>query len=235
LITGNGRWLGTDVADPSRFTLVTDVVRSGTYAAKVEVHQGDSVQAGERAEVQTMLDADGNAINENENSGTQYITASIRLPANFVYPAWMIPLQLHGPAEFGAIPSIALFLSSGVYQLLLNGGDLDHNPCLGYYTLSDSSMNLGKWTDFILGIKFAIDTTGAITVWRRNEGVTGFSKVMDVIGVPTLQYKSATKGDHYWKCGLYRQVGTAWTNTLHVDCVARQLSYDVAINQVWGS
>jgi len=61
-----------------RFVRETNIVRSGSYAIKAEVHPGDNLSSsGERAEVCGAIDVNGNVIGENESSGTKYYTISL--------------------------------------------------------------------------------------------------------------------------------------------------------------
>ena len=77
-------------------------------------------------------------------------------------------------------------------------------------------LNPGKWVDLVIKIKFAKDFTGAVAVWRRDEGQANFKQVVSLENVPTLQYRSS-QGPvcmHYWKHGLYRSKQISITNVL---------------------
>jgi len=222
-----------------RMQTVTDPVQIGGYAVRVEVRPGDDPinSSGERAEAVFMTDSTGNFINENVSSGTQYYAFSLQLPPDWVPPAndihglhWGICLQLHGPDTLDASPAFA-FEVTNAFSVDVTTGDLD-TPALKYssfYTpLSDGSLNLGHWVDFVIGIRFAKDSTGSITIWRRNEGQTQFTQVLALTNIPTLQYRSSQGGvgSHYWKYGYYRADQTTVTTILNLGAIARGTTFD---------
>jgi hypothetical protein len=60
-------------------------------------------------------------------------------------------------------------------------------------------------SNFVLEIRWAIDSAGSVAVYRRDEGELIWHKVLDVKGLPTLQYRGdAVAHPHYWKAGFYR-------------------------------
>jgi hypothetical protein len=252
-IIGNGCWDEENrVADYS-IQRVTDYVRKGNYSARFEVRPGDDplgcTGCGERAEVADMLTEDGVEINENENSGTQYYAFSVRFDENWVSPeedpvdgVWSHFFQLHGPDVLEASAAFALDTlnasnNEGI-SVVLRTGDLD-DPVNSLqwenYELSESSLNKGHWIDFVIKIKFASDFTGAVDVWRRDEGETEFTHVLSVSDVPTLQYASSVNGgavgDHYWQHGFYRPVQSGSViNILWLDGMSRGDTFDAVVN-----
>lgn len=247
-ITGNGNWIKVQQVASDRFQRVTNPVRQGQYSVRVEVRPGDDPisSSGERAEVVNMTDAGGNPIYENESSGTQYYAFSFRLDPTWKPPAkdvngraWALIFQLHGPDALGTSPSITVSIQKGI-EIFIHAGNLD-SPSGSvqntFYPLSDSTLNIGKWVDLVLKIKFAKDFTGAVTVWRRNEGQANFLQVLDKTNIPTLQYKVSQGGvgNHYWKHGLYRskQTGTI-TNILWLDGMTRGNTYNDVVCTAFG-
>jgi hypothetical protein len=216
-----------------RMQTVTDPVQIGGYAVRVEVRPGDDPinSSGERAEAVIMTESNGNSINENESSGTQYYAFSIKLPPDWVRPThYGICLQLHGPDTLDASPAFA-FEVTNAFSMDVTAGDLDTPAAAykhAYVPLSDGSLNLGHWVDFVIKIKFAKDFTGSIDVWRRNEGATIFTNVLSLVNIPTLQYKSSQGGvgSHYWKYGYYRSDQTTITNILFLGAIARGTTFD---------
>ena len=231
-LTGTGNWRYIETMAANRFQLVTNPVRQGTYAARVEVRPGDDPinSSGERSEVSHMTDSMDNSISEGESSGTQYFAFSVRLDSSWQDPVggvdgpWAIVLQLHGPDVLGIPPAIAVSVQNG-FNLFLHAGDLSNKAKYidGIFPFANSNLNLGGWVDLVMKVKFASDFTGAVTVWRRDEGQTSYSKMLGLEGVPTLQYKSSLGpvGSHYWKHGLYRSEETAITNLLWLDGLTR--------------
>ena len=236
-----GSWKTTQIADSNRYQLVGDHRRVGKRAARFEVRPDDLVAEGERAEVVTMQTKAGTDLNETEASGTQYFSLSVRLADDWQVPTgdgsqWCLISQLHGPNVFATFPSVALHVLDSFY-VVTGGGDLD-SPHRYTITLSNGELRRGHWIDFVIKIVFAKDTTGAVTVWRRDEGDGAFTQVASRTGVPTLQYKTSyNEGaveDHYWKFGIYRSAQDSIINVLHMDCVARAASFDAVAKAAWG-
>ena len=240
-ITGNGNWKYIQSVAADRFQRVTSPVRQGQYAARVEVRPGDDPisSSGERSEVLIMSNAAGTPLYENEASGTQFYAFSVRLDSAWQAPAadgsgaWAIIFQLHGPDVLAASPSVAVSVQNR-FSIDLHSGDLDSvNKSLRWksYPLASSGLNLGHWVDLVLQIKFAKDFTGSVTVWRRDDGQAGFTQVLSLINVPTLQYKSSLGGvgSHYWKHGFYRSKQTAITNVLWLDGLTRGDTYEAVV------
>lgn len=234
-----GKWAGLQVVNADRVQLVTSPVQYGTYAARIEVRPGDDPihSSGERAEVRSMLDENGNDIYENEASGTQYYAFSVRLDPNWQPPEkdatgyqWGIIFQLHGPDNLNTSPAFAI-QATDKFSVDLHSGDLDTSvKSMKYksYQLTNNSLNIGQWVNFVVKIKYAKDFTGSVDVWRRDEGQTQFAQVLSVANVPTLQYRSSQGevGDHYWKYGFYRSKQTTITNVLFLGGLARGTTFD---------
>ncbi len=237
-ILAPGRWHVKQAVAAYSMQVVSDVVRAGSQALRVEVRPGDDPLGlgTERAEVAEMTNTDGSLLNESLSSGTQYYAFSVRLDPNWVSPgSFGLILQLHGPNNVKASPSFGLNATDR-FWIQNDGGDLDSNTPHNYQ-LSDSSLALGHWVDFVIKLKFAVDSTGEITVWRRDEGQTDFTQVLDV-NAPTLQYRSSVStnlGYHYWKEGLYRavQAPNGPTNILWLDGLTRASTFDAAVQNAF--
>jgi hypothetical protein len=229
---GNANWLSLQAVAADRFTLINDGVRPGTYA-RVEVRPGDNPLAccydTDRAEVSGMQNADGTQIFENENSGTQRYSFSVKLDANWETivdhgnGAWGIFLQLHGPDGLGLSPALAFSATDQIrFNMLV--GDVAQPTTVGISS-SLGALNTGHWIDFILTTKFAADETGFVNILRRDEGQASFQEVLNLTNTPTLQFDSTvnggTVGDHYWKTGLYRN-RQDFTSVLYLDGMTRE-------------
>jgi hypothetical protein len=230
VLTGPGNWAEEQEVAADRMQIVTDIVRNGGKAMRVEVRPGDNpldcCSSTERAELTIMTNPDNTPLLEGVDSGTQYLAFSVRLDPDFQFPLWSILLQLHGPDDLDAYPLIAIGVDANGYNLEHFGGDVAVAPrirrALGPATL-------GQWTDFILEVTFAKGPTGDITVWRRNEGQDKFYRVTRITGIPTLQYRGSDPvGGHYWKAGLYRSKED-FANTLWNDGVTRASTYEEAL------
>ena len=246
-LVGHGNWKALQVVASNRFQRVTDPVRQGRYAARVEVRPGDDPinSSGERSEVLVMSDRRGKPINETESSGTQYYAFGVRLDSKWQSPTpdkngrWATIFQLHGPDALKASPSFAVSVLDH-FNIVLHSGDLDSRTnSLQWksYAFSDGSLNPGKWVDLVIRIKFAKDFTGSVAVWRRNEGQSSFRQVASLENVPTLQYRSSlgNVGDHYWKHGLYCSKQTTITNVLWLDGLTRGDSFDDVVRAGFGA
>ena len=240
-LTGPGNWRYIDMMASDRFQQVTDTVRQGQYAVQIEVRPGDDPinSSGERAEVHVMTDVNDNRIDENESSGTQYYAFSVRLAPDWppinpdIGTPWGIVLQLHGPDSLNTSPSFCVQVLDQFY-IMLHSGNLDsHEDSLQweFYPLSHSDLNPGQWIDFVIQIEFASDFTGAVHVWRRDEGQTDFTLALSVDNIPTLQYSSSQGevGDHYWKHGFYRSEQVTITHVLWLDGLTRGNTFTAVV------
>ena len=240
-LLGRGNWKAVQAVAGDRLQLATDPVRQGHNSLRVEVRPGDDPihSSGERAEVLVMTDANGSPINESEASGTQYFAFSVRLDASWQPPVpekngnWAVVFQLHGPDELKTGPSFAVSVLDH-FNIAIHAGDLDFTEkSLQWksYEFSDSGLTPGKWVDLVVRIKFAKDFTGAVAVWRRNEGHSSFTQVISLENIPTLQYRSSVGpvGTHFWKHGLYRSKQATITNVLWLDGLTRGESFDEVV------
>lgn len=229
-----GGWIAEQVMAPDRIVLDKTRLNHGFPTARVTVKPGDDPihSGGERSEVGGLPGA-GGPIMETDKSGMQYFATSYLLPADWKnipyhrYTTWEIVLQLHPPNAYKLTPSIALCVIKG-WSMWMDGGDISHkngNHDVKEYDLTDSHLNLGGFTDFVIGIKFAANNTGAVKVWRRDQGQSQFTKVLDLTGIATLQSSGGKVGPHYWKQGLYRNAGSGLTQTLWMGPLVRASSF----------
>lgn len=242
-----GNWARIQVVSPDRFSPDrNERTPHGKVAARVEVRPGDNpltcCVSTERSEVLIMRSSSGQNLSETGNSGIQHFAISYKLPYDFKSAdtgrgKWSILFQLHGGEKLSAPPAIALHASASQYFIRTNGGDLSNGNNFRTIRLTDPSLNLGRWTDLVMMIKFASDSTGQITVWRRNEGEISFRKVADAVNIPTLQFKTAANlppGHHYWKQGLYRSAAEI-TNVIWIGPTARATSFEAAELAAFGT
>lgn len=182
--------------------------------ARVECRQNDNVACTigdcDRDEVAEMPNGSGGLIDEANAIGTTvYYGFSYFIPADFIgRPTyWELVCQLHGPSEFGTNPLFAYFLSGDTWAFSYKSGNIAVN--LNGAGVSMGAINYGHWTGFMMAVNYEKTATGSIQVWKREEGQSVFTKVVDVANVSTYQYNPAVSGGailyHYWKQGLYRQ------------------------------
>ena len=234
---GHGSWARSQIMAPDRLFAAPGKTHHNKPAARVDVRPGDnplSCCAGtERAELVNLRTDTGAALYETFASGTQYFGLSYKFPVGFdtfthsVAHPWQIVLQLHGPDVLRAPPAFALDVKYGRFAVRTDGGDMAHGNRFLERELQDSSLNEGQWTDLMIRIDFAVDESGGVTVWRRNEAETSFREVLQLDGIPTLQYDSARNiqaDGHYWKQGLYRSAMPV-RNTFSMGPLARGSSF----------
>jgi len=160
------------------------------------------------------------------NEGTEFYRLSVKLSPDWMPPQfnsrgfkWGIFFQLHGPNEYGASPAIAMYAEDR-FSLYVLGGDMN-KKIGGKRYLTKDDLNVGKWVDFVLEIKWAPDASGAIAVYRKDEGVSTWEQVVDIKSVATLQYMGAQMPKpHYWKAGFYRSESDH-TNSLWLGPIVR--------------
>ena len=195
-----------------RFVLERDQDDSSKSIAKFIVKPGDvfNKSTGERSEVVLGGWQTTSRFRVHGHEGTEFYRVTVKLAPDWEAPdtnnrsyAWGIFFQLHGPNEFMAPPAVAIH-AENKFSLFVLGGNLNAKVG-GRRFLTRSDLNIGRWVDFVLEIKWAPDTTGAIAVYRRDEGESGWEKVADIKSVATLQHMGTPiPNSHYWKAGFYR-------------------------------
>jgi len=225
----NLNWYGYQTVGQSLTNRITLISDGGTgYYAKYTVYAADNPGGGERAEVVHMQNASG-PIYMNLSSGTHVYRFRTKLDSTWSAGvgdgngAWAILMQLHGPdspnvGPSGTNPVWALDTCGGVgnnqYMLSMRGGNTDAYGG-NDYLLSDSTLAIGSWIDWIVTVKYgSSDATGAIKIERRTRdaagtgGATVYTTVLDMPNKATLAYQASYNagavGDHYLKSGLYR-------------------------------
>jgi hypothetical protein len=204
---------------PDRYTLLSGAgAREGNKFARIEVRPGDNpifpASSGtERAEVYGLKGKNNTTIFETETSGRKQYCFSTKFDESWTpIPivngvGFGIVFQIHPPPAI--TPSNPTFALSATdqFRVAMRVGDFKKNPNIKY-NLTDGSLNIGKWIDWKITIKFAIDSTGLVIVQRRNEDQENFVEVFRKVNFPTLQFNSSinggSPGKSYIKFGLYR-------------------------------
>jgi hypothetical protein len=134
----------------------------------------------------------------------QYYRESIMLPRGFAFirPGWE-SLAQYGFGPYNGAVQLQLRDDFGGphFELQLNGGEVAN--CQGpdwwaqgnVFDLGDAVSLEGHWVDFIVGIKFATDTTGWVDVYRRipDRGQRTFRPIRHLAGKPTYQWGTCGK------------------------------------------
>jgi hypothetical protein len=105
-------------------------------------------------------------------------------------------LQLHSNAALNASPAFSLNAMDQFYVVIIGGNLDDTNHYYKYSLLSKADLNRGHWVDFVIGIKYAKDNTGAVNIWRRDEENQLLLRFFVNIH-PYLHYKLVSSGN-YW-------------------------------------
>lgn len=213
----------------------------------IQVFPGDKVGgwSGERAEYLGMQNRYGAAFPVTASSGHEFYGTSIKLPTTWKAPygtskdggyTWGIFFQLHGPDSLNASPAIAMSAQKDFHISLLggdvyNGGTRSSARGPASYGFSNPNLALGRWVQFMLDVVWKADKTGYLAVYRRDEGQTGWTRVVELRNVATLMYKYGNPvGPHYWKTGYYRNGGLNFTSQLWLGPTVRGTNFgDVAL------
>ena len=189
----SGGWNGRQVMDPCRYQADPHGFTTwhGKASARVEVDPGDDPLAlgvgSERAEMLDLQGANGTVVTE--GSGTVYYATS------YYFPTTWDGTFLHGDSNSWSF--VLQFYPLG--GLSAGRHDVGAPQLYGFasFKFSDGgAIALGKWTDFVSMIDWS---AGHIVWWRRDQGQTAFTKVID--GTDAT-FVNATKA--YVKQGLYR-------------------------------
>lgn len=227
-----------------RWTLDKKIFRKGKQSLRIEVRPGDVGGNGnERAELRGLLDAKGKDVLEDKVNVTKFIGFSVRLD-----PKWKAPsptkkgeeghstvIQLHQIAEetkFDDVgPAIAINCIDRFF-IKINARELNEPEIkLNTFEFSNDGKKLllGKWIDFVLEIRFSINKTGYVKVWRRNESESVYKLVFSKTGITTLHWNKKSKPVHplvhTWHVGIYRspqyKTKNPTTNILWLDNIIR--------------
>lgn len=176
---------------------------------------GDNLgSSGERAEI--VLGGWSNSkdwvVNGSEKS-VEYYRLKVKLQSPWERPdfniynqRWGTFFQVHGPNYFINSPALAIEAQEN-FSVFILGGDMMHPGSAGggNMELTNNSLVLDKWVEFILEIKWSPYTDGYVIVYRKDENDEIFSEMGRSINRRTMQWKAQESyHPHYMKCGYYR-------------------------------
>ena len=137
--------------------------------------------------------------------------------------------QLPGPDALGKPPTIALKARND-FHINLAGRNLFESGQKSWgasHAFSHGALNKGQWVEFMMDVVWAADSSGGITVHRRDQGLIRWTQVFQARNTPTLQYKTGKAvGTHYWKAGYYRYTPLNFKSQLQLGPIARGVSVD---------
>jgi Polysaccharide lyase len=250
---GASHWLRMEAKRPDAIHREVDPTSpKHGFVARVEVRPGDWFgQGGERAEVYDMLGPDGKHADVTAATGHEFYGVAVRLDPDWQSPGpfpgtqniWGLFLQLHSPDPFVSPPAIALAAESDFHlQMctgdLLEGGVLPHYKDAIKLPFTNGDLARGHWVQFMIDVRWALDDTGSIAIYRRDEGQHDFTKVLDLNHVPTLQSKFGVANAglvHYWRTGFYRSRTAGVTSRLSLGPLVRGTSFDEVAAAAFGS
>jgi hypothetical protein len=221
-----------------RFVIEHDKNYESRPIAKFTVRPGDvfNNSTGEQSAVNLGGWQSTSRFRVQGNEGVEFYRVSVKLATGWTPPeknsrgyTWGLFFEAHGPNEYMAPPAVAIHVENN-FSLFVLGGDLNAKVG-GRRFLTKSSLNIGRWVDFVLKIKWAPDETGAVAVWRRDEGESAWEKVADIEAVATLQHKGIPiPNSHYWRAGFYRSE-SKHTNVLWLGPILRGRSFDEVVGE----
>lgn len=265
-------WLFNTSAAPDRIQLVQDPTSPNNgIVARFEVRSGDhrEVHSGERSEMYSMIGANGKKLPVTEESGHEFYAVSVKVSNDWKGPQpesaekghakWGSFMQLHSPNAYNSPPAI-IFAADDEYAIEMNAGELvslasDKKTGLikqqrknnERFSLTNGDLRRGHWVQFLLDVTWKTDATGAVKLYRRDEGESDFHTVLQLSGIPTLQTSQYIPTDlahcpscapdnitHYWRVGYYRSTSPNQTNVLWLGPVVRGTTFDEVAKTAFG-
>lgn len=242
---------GTVETTGTPYTIVTDVVRTGSQACRITLssNEGESYNAGwRRCLFRETYDNSSNEVLRAERYADHYwYTASYRINAGTYIPSGTLFWEMHQgndlragatspevvPAGTSAVAPLALQWRNNEWQFRVHagqlsgaayGGNIDNN------SLGLTSKNEGLWRDWIIEVLY--DDPGTLTVYTRLEGETEFSQVLSLPTRATIMYVSDKTALHpYYRLeGIYQSLPspTSTQTRVWLDNNGRHLSLDDA-------
>lgn len=267
-------WLYNTSSANNRIQLVQDPTSPKPgMVARFEVRSGDhrlDHWSGERSEMYSMIGANGKKLPVTEESGHEFYAVSVKVSDDWKGPQpesaekghtkWGSFMQLHSPNAFNSPPAI-LLAADDEFAVEMNAGEIvkltsDRNTGLpkkihkdnDRFQLSNGDLRKGHWVQFLLDVIWKTDATGAVKLYRRDEGESNFHPVLQLSGIPTLQTSQYIPTDlehcptcapdnivHYWRVGYYRSTSPNQTNVLWLGSVVRGTTFDEVAKAAFGT
>lgn len=174
----------TQRVSDDRLRVVTDPVRQGRYALRAEVRQGDDpIDSGDdRAEVLRKDEQD-------PEGSVRWYAWSTMLPRDYpIDESWQVFLQFKQDGE--GSPPVQLGAADGTVGISAYGGK---------FTMWETQPELGRWHDFVLGVKWSPDkSVGWLELWYDGQ------QVLPRTTVATMYAFDGRTLPNYVKLGYYR-------------------------------
>ncbi len=222
-----------DRPESEQFQIVTSPVREGRYAAKTIVHDGDEFlhTGGERCDLERP--------GPNEREGDElWYSWSTYFPDGWWQPPpppddWLLIIDWH--STYDEVCQNLQLQVNGDFSMVATGvtGDVTGYDCFdgpgtAYYYDETILPNVAVdvWHDFKVHVKWTAFDAGVIEIWHKLETESGYTKVLDLHGIPTLQYKGDPNSpvSPYLILAHYRDASNTETSVLYHDAF-RQTGY----------
>jgi len=228
------QWGQCHTQNRSRCGVTTRVVRQGRYAGRFTTSSADDPGGTERAEnVADLGDKLGSS---------RYYAWSTMFPRGFRTPSWANFRQFgagntgitgcvqehffasydppsHGPANATYVEICAGDLSSG------------RTPPKRVFKIHQH-LNLGRWNDYVLHVRWSYRRAGRLTVWHRVAGGR-WRRAVDSHG-PTAKYQRAQPVRMGTREGLYRSAAPTPATVYHDGFVSGD-SFNAVVAAAFGS
>ncbi len=189
-------WSGCQRQSANRITGAASPAREGSHAGKFEVHSGDLVNNGARAEVVHCLPGSG-CVGESEGTERWYAWSTY-WPADFNSAStWQLFTQWHHVGNNGS-PPIEFYVNGSTMYLRVTD-----NAGTGHVVHWTAPLETERWRNFIFGVRFANDNTGWIELWLDGEQV-----------LPRTATRTMIDAGNIFKQGLYRNANIGYTQVI---------------------
>ncbi|RBP44195.1 polysaccharide lyase-like protein [Roseimicrobium gellanilyticum] len=198
--TGDLSQLGTQKVKEDSLTIVTSPVRAGKFAARTLLRASDpETNGGQRAEF-----SDGKRITKIEMEKEYWYGLSIYIPEDFVAPTKSNAVLFQWHTQQGG-PSPVLAIRAQAENWLITGNP---SPTEKKRTLARMPFEKGRWTDWVVHVRWSAEKKGFWTIWKDGTEVV---RERDII----TQYPEAL--GPYAKFGQYHSVGEVPQNVVYFD------------------
>lgn len=185
--TGDLSQLGLQKAQDDSLALVTSPVRAGKFAAKTFLRASDpEVNGGQRAEF-----SDGKRITKIEMEKDYWYGLSVFVPEDFKAPTKSNAVLFQWHTQQGG-PSPVLSIRVNGEGWLINGNATEKRRALARLPLEK-----GKWTDWVVHVRWSAKEDGFWTIWKDGKEVVNEKDII-------TQYPEAL--GPYAKFGQYHSV-----------------------------
>lgn len=171
--------------------IVSDIVREGSGALRVELRSTDPLRAlGRRAEINTPSTG---AV----NNDVEWYALSTYIPTGYINDTRSELFVQWADTSSGFNPVLAIWIRAGKYYL-----NQKYNSGSGNIEvqteLSNSAVTPGVWDDWVIRYKRAINGTGVVQLWRNG------TQVINITGANSNNIGGSMPPSVYFNAGWYK-------------------------------